>query len=43
MMQKEKTRGAPSSEDLTFEDICPTWASKLRTGLDNEDIKTLGT
>ena len=41
-MQKEKVREeAPSSKYLVFEDICPTWASKLRTGLDNEDIKTL--
>lgn len=26
---------------LTFEDICPTWASKLRTSLDKEDVKIL--
>jgi hypothetical protein len=41
-MLKEKIREeAPSSEYLLFEDICPIWASKLRTGLDNQDIKTL--
>lgn len=42
-MQKERFREGVSSsyEYLTFEDICPTWASKLRTGLDNQDIKTL--
>lgn len=41
MMQKEKIRELPSSEYFTFEDICPTWASKLRTGLDEQDIKIL--
>ena len=41
-MQKGKFREkAPSSDYLEFEDICPTWASKLRTGLDNQDVKTL--
>jgi hypothetical protein len=41
-MQKESIREeAPASEHLTFEDICPTWASKLRTGLDKQDIDTL--
>lgn len=43
-MQKERFRkGVPfaSSEYLTFADICPTWASRLRTGLDKKDIKTL--
>jgi hypothetical protein len=40
-MQKEKLRGVPSSKYLIFEDICPTWATKLRTGLDNQDLKVL--
>jgi hypothetical protein len=29
------------SEYLTFEDIFPIWASKLRTDLDKQDIKIL--
>jgi hypothetical protein len=43
MMQKEKVRkgGSSSSEYLAFEDICPTWAFKLGTGLDNRDLKIL--
>jgi hypothetical protein len=41
MMLKEKLRGVPSSKYLTLEDICPTWATKLRTGLDNRDLKVL--
>jgi hypothetical protein len=44
-MQKQKGKGKeePSSalRQLTFEDICPIWASKLRTGLDAQDLKTL--
>jgi hypothetical protein len=44
-MQKEKAKKGGSStspaEYLAFEDICPTWASKLRTGLDNQDLKIL--
>jgi hypothetical protein len=41
-MQKGRFREkAPSTEYLTFEDICPTWASKLRTGLNKQDVKTL--
>jgi hypothetical protein len=42
-VQKERFReGASSSyKYLMFEDICPTWASKLRTGLDNQDIRIL--
>lgn len=41
-MQKGRFREkAPSSDYLVFEDICPIWASKLRTGLDNQDVKTL--
>ena len=41
MMQKEKTREVPSSEYLTFEDICPTWSSKLKDDLDKDDLHTL--
>jgi hypothetical protein len=44
-MQKEsgKKEEIPSSvrELLKFEDICPIWASKLRIGLDEQDVKTL--
>lgn len=41
-MQKERLREKASSyEHLTFEDICPTWASKLRTSLDKQDVDTL--
>jgi hypothetical protein len=44
-MQKQRCKEdeEPSSvlRHLTFEDICPIWASKLRTGLDNQDIETL--
>jgi len=39
-MQKEKINGVPP-ECLTFKDICPNWAGKLRIGLDNQDIKIL--
>lgn len=39
-MQKESFEKT-SSKHRTFEDICPTWASKFRTGLDKEDVKTL--
>jgi hypothetical protein len=41
MMQKEKTREVPSSGYLTFEDICPTWSSKLKDDLDKDDLHTL--
>jgi hypothetical protein len=41
-MQKERFKEeAPSFKHLTFEDICPTWAFKLRTGLDKQDLDTL--
>lgn len=40
-MQKSKVREKVSSEYLTFEDICPTWASKLKTDLDTQDIEIL--
>ena len=44
-MQKQRSKEdeAPSSvlRHLTFEDICPIWASKLRTSLDKRDIDTL--
>ena len=40
-MQKERFRDEALSFNLTFEDICPTWASKLRTGLIKQDIDTL--
>jgi hypothetical protein len=41
--QRGKKKEEPSSvlRLLTFEDICPIWASKLRTGLDAQDVKTL--
>lgn len=42
MMQKGKVgEEVPPSKYFLFEDICPTWASKLRTGLDNQDLKIL--
>ena len=43
----QKQRGRKKEElssvlrQLKFEDICPIWASKLRTGLDAQDLKTL--
>jgi hypothetical protein len=41
-MQKGRFRDkVPSSDYLLFEEICPIWASKLRTGLDNKDVRTL--
>ena len=41
-MQKGRFRDKmPSSDYLVFEEICPTWASKLRTSLDNKDVRTL--
>jgi hypothetical protein len=40
-MQKEKIKAVPPSEYLTFEDICPNWADKLRMGLDKQDTKIL--
>jgi hypothetical protein len=40
-MQKEKFKAVLPSEYLTFEDICPNWADKLRMGLDKQDIKIL--
>lgn len=41
-MQKGRFRDkGSSSEYLVFEEICPTWASKLRTRLDEKDVKIL--
>jgi hypothetical protein len=44
-MQKVNVRGEASSlsspEYLTFEDICPTWSSKLKADLDKSDLHTL--
>ena len=40
-MQKEKFRDTLTSKHFTFEDICPTWALKLRTGFNKQDIDTL--
>ena len=28
-------------DSLRFKDICPVWASKFRTGFDEQDVKTL--
>jgi hypothetical protein len=36
-LDKELPRSA-----LSFEQICPTWERKLRTGLDQQDLRTLG-
>jgi hypothetical protein len=41
-MQKGRFRDkVPSYDYLLFEEICPIWASILRTGLDNKDVRTL--
>lgn len=40
-MQEGTAREEASPEYLSFEDICPTWASKLRTGLIKQDMNTL--
>jgi hypothetical protein len=47
-MQKANVREEVSSssslsspEYLTFEDICPTWSSKLKADLDKGDLQTL--
>ena len=38
-----KKQEIPSTfqDSLRFKDICPVWASKFRTGFDEQDVKTL--
>lgn len=32
---------SPLHQSLAFKDICPVWSFKLRSGFDEQDIKTL--
>jgi hypothetical protein len=38
----ENEMSIPSAQPpLSFEQVCPTWARKLRIGLDEQDVRTL--
>jgi hypothetical protein len=38
--EKEESLSSTQSP-LSFEQVCPTWARKLRIGLDEQDVRTL--
>jgi len=40
---KRCSYGSDFEANLTFEDICPFWSKKIRTGLDKTDKKILAT
>ena len=41
MLQGHGSEKELALSPLSFEQVCPTWARKLRTGLDQQDLRTL--
>ena len=41
MLQDHESEKELARSPSSFEQVCPTWARKLRTGLDQQDLRTL--
>ena len=40
-IRDNKTKPTPTSTPLMFEEVCPTWANKLKADLNRDDLHTL--